>query len=640
MLNATHKNGIYEYTINLFETKHSEPLKPKYISSSSLHAAFSQYQGFAETIAEQIKQSLFLEGIELATIAKKIDKLTPSRLVNMADIMSFLKKYQAIQQSPNLLQLEEYLTNKKKAIIYDEGIRVKNTTKKEERYNQKTNPGNQISKMHRNKERYNPGLCCNNVSWYWVTIDHKTVLASSPSKLDPRNILGKGCFTTTKPLQPHAQSSSPNNTKKHTPQYVIKIRRMYNPDEDERKQEKQSSDIIRAYPEIFLTPFIKKWDSRTQKQYVLEQRVVPLIEIFSCAHPYDTLTSQRQHFTAKFMASYQNHQQLRIHTSFCIVSLFIKCMQNNIFICDANLGNFGLTSDGAVISYDTPPMQVNLQDQLPERTWIKTPCYLNPVLEEKGYTYAAEMLSQLLTLLWYGTGYKSLNLTPFTLLSKMLKLTIKNTPSLRVYLDQNQQEKSDHEGILGIKMFMHLIFDIQEFADLIKAKLNITHLANLTKTETSINDLHGSTHEEQCNNYVASFDVYRIINTIVTGIDSSKILSCMQKMQSHLAKQLRQITQNSQDNREQEPQLEPQQNRKQASQSEPQQRSSDDLFKNNKNVKPQQQRRSHNFFEDEPPKQSILGFCSCFLNYCKQKRPEPRQEYEYRSQSRYTSFSQ
>ena len=103
MLKETHKTGIYEYIINLFDTKYSEPYKPKHITSSSLHAAFSQGQGFAETIAEQIKQSLFLEGIELATIAKKIDKLTPSRLVNMADIMSFLKKYQAIQQSPNLL---------------------------------------------------------------------------------------------------------------------------------------------------------------------------------------------------------------------------------------------------------------------------------------------------------------------------------------------------------------------------------------------------------------------------------------------------------------------------------------------------------------------------------------------------------
>ena len=88
---------------------------------NKFHTFFSMHQDDLDSITKYIEQSLFQDGIELATIAKKIDKLTPSRLVNMADIMSFLKKHQAIQQSSNLLQLEEYLSNKKKQLFMKKG---------------------------------------------------------------------------------------------------------------------------------------------------------------------------------------------------------------------------------------------------------------------------------------------------------------------------------------------------------------------------------------------------------------------------------------------------------------------------------------------------------------------------------------
>ena len=132
MLNATQKQDIYDYIINLFDTTQSEPLKPTYISSSILHTFFSMHQDDLDSITKDIKQSFFKARIRSATIAKKIDDLAPPRVVNMADIMSFLKKYQAIQQRPDLLQLEEYLTSKKKEIIYSEGIKVKQAIEKKE----------------------------------------------------------------------------------------------------------------------------------------------------------------------------------------------------------------------------------------------------------------------------------------------------------------------------------------------------------------------------------------------------------------------------------------------------------------------------------------------------------------------------
>ena len=608
MLNTTQINEIKEYIRFLFDTTQSERLKPTYISSSILHTFFSMHQDDLDSITKDIKQSFFKARIRSATIAKKIDDLAPPRVVNMADIMSFLKKYQAIQQRPDLLQLEEYLTSKKKEIIYSEGIKVKQAIEKKEEEDYlataiKTK--NQLSKESRSKEPYSPDLPDDYTifSWYCVIINSEIRLASSPSKLDPENTLGKGRDYIAKPLYMHTQEN--------TQQLVVKTRREHKPEEAEINQEKKSRDIISKHPKLFNQTIITSTDTSKQKQRKLEPRLVPLGDIFSYTQPRRRLGLYKGYFVERFILSLQNNQHLRYHTSLGVVSLFIKCMRKHIFISDVKLDNFGLTSDGEVISYDTPPMQVNLQDQLPERTWDKTPGYLNPVLEEEGYTYAAEMLSQLLTLLWYGTGYRSLDLTPFTLLSKISNLSIGDPPSLRVHLDQNQQEKSDYEGILGIKMFMNLIFGIQEFADLIS-------------TELSITDLHDLIHGAQCNNYVASFDVYKIINTIVTGIDSSNILSCMQKMHSHLAKQLRQITQDTQDNREQESLLEPQQ------------RSSHDSFGGETKVEPPKQRISRDFFEDD--KQSILGYFSC-LNCCKPKRPEPREEHKDRSHNRYTRMS-